>query len=78
MGFLLNLRLPFFPDGGERLMLIILPYALLLVATGILRAGVPGIVGGVALAIASLAGIWVFYTTPRYSAEDYRPVIRQI
>jgi len=35
IGFLLNLRLPFFPDGGERLLLFVLPHFLLLVADGI-------------------------------------------
>ena len=35
VGWLINLRLPFFPSGGERLLLITLPYLLLLLAYGI-------------------------------------------
>lgn len=76
--FLLNLRLPFFPDGGERLLLFVLPYAILLLAFGISRAGIVGIIGLVLLLVGAASGILVFFTTPRNAAEDYRPVIRQI
>jgi uncharacterized membrane protein len=85
VAFLINLRLPFFPDGGERVLLFVLPYFLLLVAAGVnalerqrrawstVGAGL-GVVG---LSIAALTGIWTFYTTPRYVDNDYRPLIRQ-
>lgn len=64
LGFLLNLRLPFFPEGGERLLLIVLPYFLLLIAAGVaalshkwLRYGLFSVL----LAI-SAAAILFFYT----------------
>lgn len=76
--FLLNLRLPFFPEGGERLLLFVLPYAILLIACGVDRAGAIGAAGLALLLIASIIGTWTYYTTPRYATEDYRPVIRRI
>ncbi len=41
LAFLLNLRFPFFPQGGERLLLVILPYFLMLITLGILGATRP-------------------------------------
>ncbi|MBX2999467.1 MAG: hypothetical protein KF893_13205 [Caldilineaceae bacterium] len=85
VAFLINLRLPFFPDGGERVLLFVLPFFLLLLASGMdtlwrrrsvwnrLGAGL----GWAGLSIAALTGIWTFYTVPRYAENDYRPLIRQ-
>jgi hypothetical protein len=81
LGWLINLRLPFFPAGGERLLLITLPYLLLLLAYGIDRTWKVAHLGKVAagaMAINAILGVAAFYTTPRYSADDYRPLIRQM
>jgi 4-amino-4-deoxy-L-arabinose transferase-like glycosyltransferase len=81
LGWLINLRLPFFPAGGERLLLVALPYLLLLLAYGIDRTWKVvhmGKVAAAALAINATIGIAAFYTTPRYAADDYRPLIRQM
>jgi hypothetical protein len=81
VGFLINLRLPFFPDGGERLLLFGLPYFLLLVALGIdhlWRQYRFGLLALLALLTSSAVGIGRFYTLPRASEHDYRPLIRQI
>ena len=80
LGWLINLRLPFFPAGGERLLLITLPYLLLLLAYGIDRTWAVAHLGKLAagaMAINATVGIAAFYTTPRYAADDYRPLIRQ-
>lgn len=84
-GFLLNLRLPFFPVGGERVLLFVLPYFLLLLAHWLddlmqthlawVRASVGGVLVG--LLLSAGAGVWNFYTVPRYTEDDYRPLIRQ-
>ncbi len=79
--YLINLRLPFFPDGGERLLLIVLPYALLLAAWVLDRLWQRYHLGKALLATLSasaLAGIFVFYVTPRYVQRDYRPIIAQV
>ena len=79
-GFLLNLRLPFFPAGGERVLLFTLPYALLLLAAAMDHLWSLWQVGKIALAAAMVAGavgIGLFYRTPRYVEHDYRPLIGQ-
>ncbi len=81
IGFVLNLRYPFFPAGGERLLLFVLPYFLLLVAAAIeqswqrWRMGLWALIG---LLISAGIGIATFYTTPRYAEHDYRPLIQQV
>ncbi len=80
-GWLVSLRYPFFPEGGERLLLFALPYALLLLALGIDRTWQVAFTGPAALAlllVAGVAGSVVYYMTPRYTADDYRPILRQI
>ncbi len=82
VGFLLNLRLPFFPEGGERVLLFALPYLLLLVADGLDRLRSAGRrldwgVGGGVWLLASAVGLWAFFSVPRYLDNDYRPLIRQ-
>jgi hypothetical protein len=81
LALLINFRLPFFPQGGERLLLFVLPYFLLLVSGGVDQTWQWWGVGRVVLMgllVSAGSGIWLFYTTPRYGADDYRPVIRQI
>jgi len=81
IGFLLNLRYPFFPEGGERLLLFVLPYFLLLVAAAIEQGWQHWRIGWwVALGLLLNAGIGMvtFYTTPRYAEHDYRPLIQQV
>lgn len=80
-GYLVNLRFPFFPDGGERLLLTVLPFFLLWLAWGIDRglhrtwaAALPAL----PLLLASASGIATFYTLPRYTDHDYRPIVRHI
>ncbi|GIV68378.1 hypothetical protein [Caldilinea sp.] len=80
-GWLVNLRFPFFPEGGERLLLFALPYALLLLAAGVDRFWSVASLGKMALllwVIAGAGGVVAFYVTPRYANEDYRPIVRQI
>lgn len=78
-GFLLNLRLPFFPEGGERLLLFLLPPFLLLTAYGLDAARPRALLwaGAAALAACAALGIAAFFRTPRYTEHDYRPVIAQ-
>jgi hypothetical protein len=79
--FLLNLRLPFFPEGGERLLLFILPFVLLLVARAadlaLDASRLAAAIAIAALVASGLLGALLFYTTPRYVEDDYRPIIGQ-
>lgn len=80
IGFLLNRRLPFFPEGGERLLLFVLPYALLLIARGLdrwwsWRVGKPALL---ALLLCAATGIATFYSLPRYRDRDYRPIVNHV
>lgn len=94
LGWLVNTGFPFFPERGERLLLLGLPLFLLLLALVVagdyrLEAASQGQAGEAqrrreSLAVASLyallAGVSLaaFYTTPRYAGEDYRPLIGQV
>lgn len=81
VAFVLNLHLPFFPIGGERLLLFVLPYFLLLLAEGFGRLWPRSWFAPLALAgllSGAVAGLWTFFTLPRYVEDDYRPLIRQI
>ncbi len=83
IGFGLNLRLPFFPEGGERVLLFVMPYFLLLVAWGVDRTFDAAGLGTAAVLLGMLllgagAGLFAFYTVARYSENDYRPLIRQV
>lgn len=78
LAYIANLRFPFFPEAGERLLLFILPYLLLLIAAAL--APRPGhhparrllLLG---LLLVAYLGVTTFYTTPRYTAHDYRPIV---
>lgn len=84
--FGVNRVYPFFPMGGERLLLFVLPYFLLLLAAAIdelwqQRHWAWRSVGGAALlllAATAMVGVGIFYTQPRYTEDDYRPLIRQL
>ncbi len=81
LAFLLNLRFPFFPEGGERLLLFVLPYYLLLISLGIFSLQ-PRSLWRAALLTPLLAagavGVAAFFTVPRYVEDDYRPIIAQV
>ena len=79
LGWLIGLTYPFFPDRGERLLLLALPAFVLLMAAGLdslWRRSRPAAWGTLAL-IGAVAGasLFAFYTTPRYATDDYRPLI---
>lgn len=84
--FLVNRVYPFFPVGGERLLLFVLPYFLLLLASALdelweQQRWLWRMMGGAALLLltaTALAGVGMFYTQARYMADDYRPLIRQL
>ncbi|MEZ4658911.1 MAG: glycosyltransferase family 39 protein [Caldilineaceae bacterium] len=80
ISFVINLFLPFAPEGGERLLLFVLPYFLLLLALGIAhnwhwRIGKPALL---LLTVSAATGVFTFYTLPRYAERDYRPVVGQM
>jgi len=82
LGFALNLRYPFFPERGERLMLLALPAFVLLAALALerlwaqqRRAGWLALGGLLLLSGLSLGG---FYALPRYTDDDYRPLITRV
>jgi len=82
-GFIINYLWPFFPIGGERMLLFILPYFLLLLAVTIDRGFISRytyIIWStlIGLLLCSGLAITTFYTTPRHIENDYRPLIRQI
>jgi len=79
LGWLIGLRYPFFPERGERLLLLALPAFLILAAAGLdallarprpLALATVGLIGAV-----SAASLAAFYVTPRYTEDDYRPLI---
>ena len=79
LGWLIGLRYPFFPERGERLLLLALPAFVLLAAAGLdalldrsrlLALATVGLIGAV-----SAASLAAFYVTPRYAEDDYRPLI---
>jgi 4-amino-4-deoxy-L-arabinose transferase-like glycosyltransferase len=82
LGYAISTRYPFFPDRGERLLLLALPPFILLVAASL--DGLWGRSRLAALATVGLAGtiavasLWGFYTVPRYAEDDYRPLLARI
>ena len=78
-GWLIGLRYPFFPQRGERLLLLALPPFILLLAAALdaLWARMRWVVIvtlGLVVAM-SAASLTAFYTVPRYAGDDYRPLI---
>ena len=94
LGWLVNLGYPFFPERGERLLLLGLPVFILLLATtwvppDPVRSPGQRIVvlpprGPLprlfvaGLALLAALSLAAFYTVPRYADEDYRPLIGQV
>lgn len=94
LGWLVNLAYPFFPERGERLMLLGLPVFLLLLAAAWIppdpvtskaqRLVLPPAQSRVPrlalVGLALLAGLSLaaFYIIPRYEDEDYRPLIDRV
>lgn len=79
LGWLIGLRYPFFPERGERLLLLALPAFVLLTAAAVesllLRWRTAGIVTlGLVGAVAG-ASLWGFYNVPRYADDDYRSLV---
>ncbi len=79
LGWLISLRAPFFPERGERLLILALPAFMLLAAAGLdaLRGRwrIAGYVMVGCVIAASAASLTAFYTVPRYTGDDYRPLI---
>jgi hypothetical protein len=79
LGWLIGLRYPFFPERGERLLLLALPPFVLLIAAGVDALWARWQVAGYATLalLGAVAGVSLvaFYTVPRYVADDYRPLI---
>jgi len=78
-GWLVGLRYPFFPERGERLMLLALPAFVLLAASGLDalwgRSQPAFYSSAAAIAVFCGASLHGFYTVPRYPSDDYRPLI---
>ncbi len=79
LGWLIGLRYPFFPERGERLLLLALPPFVLLMAAALdvlwTRARPAAWTALAFIAAASAASLGMFYTVPRYAGDDYRPLI---
>jgi hypothetical protein len=81
-GYGVNRVFPFNPAYYERALLLAAPAFWLLIAAGLiwLWDWQYLLVGTAALtmALAAAVSLTAFYTTPRYAAEDYRPLLRQV
>ena len=79
LGWLIGLRYPFFPERGERLLLLALPPFILLVAAALdalwVRARWAAIATLGLVVAMSAASLAAFYLVPRYPGDDYRPLI---
>ncbi len=79
LGWLISLRAPFFPERGERLLILALPPFVLLAAAGLgalwRRWRVAGYAALGLVVAASAASLAAFYTVPRYVNDDYRALI---
>jgi hypothetical protein len=80
--YLVNLIYPFHPIHNERLLLLVLPAFLVFVALGIdrlwHRRAILGALAIVIVATLSALSLYDFYTVPRYSNDDYRPLIAEM
>ena len=78
-GWLIGLRYPFFPERGERLLLLALPPFVLLAAAAVdalwARFRVAAYVTLSLIGAMAGASLLAFYTVPRYATDDYRPLI---
>ena len=89
VGYLLNLRFPFAPVHGERLLFFVAPVFWLWLATLLApsaetphAAAPPGRGGrggaGAVLVLTTIVALSAYYTTPRYVSEDYRPAMQEM
>lgn len=94
LGWLVNLNFPFFPDRGERLLLMGLPVYLLLASAAVLSSSsrfrdpesrilssntsFPAFASLLAFLLLAIVSLSAFYTVPRYADEDYRPLVGQV
>lgn len=86
VGFIINLRFPFTPVRGERLLASVAPILWLSVAALISPAGHDfmrraGLIQlALALGLITITGValWRFYATPRYTNDDYRPLVAEM
>jgi 4-amino-4-deoxy-L-arabinose transferase-like glycosyltransferase len=81
VGWLISLRYPFFPTGGERLLLIALPYAVLMTAfaiDGLATNRWSLLLLAAAPVAAGVLGVLTFFSSQRYQADDFRPLIRHM
>ncbi len=94
LGWLVNLTFPFFPERGERLLLLGLPLFILLIATTIAALWEsasthsdpststlhpsPSTLLLAPFLVLAALSLAAFYTVPRYPNEDYRPLIGQV
>jgi 4-amino-4-deoxy-L-arabinose transferase-like glycosyltransferase len=81
-GFLVNLVYPFTPAYFERTLLLVAPaYWLLLTAGGVWLWTRQRLVTGILVTVFGVimvGNLYLFFVTPRYSDEDYRPLLRQV
>ncbi len=79
LGFLVNLKFPFAPVHGERLLLLAAPFAWLLLSRAISAISHKERMAALAAVFAiSAVGLWALYTVPRYPKDDYRPLVARI
>ena len=80
-GFTMNMRYPFFPENGERLLLFVLPFLIAVIAWG------QGYGRGAQsvrlllltpILLLSLTGLITYYAQPRHVESDYRPIVSQV
>ena len=82
LGWLISLRAPFFPERGERLLILAQPAFVLLAAAGLealwMRWRIIGTITLGFVAATSVASLAAFYNAPRYADDDYRPLIAHV
>ncbi len=84
-GYLLNLRFPFAPVHGERLLLFVAPVLWLWLSELLMPAGSAALTNrrirlgtGIVLALCMTVALGAYYLTPRYAGEDYRPIMQEM
>jgi 4-amino-4-deoxy-L-arabinose transferase-like glycosyltransferase len=81
-GYAINVVYPFNPPGFERLLLLAAPAWELLLGAGCLylwsRRRWQGALAVVLVVGLSAASLFFFYTTPRYTEDDYRSLVAQV
>jgi len=86
VGFIINLRFPFTPVRGERLLASVAPILWLSIAAMVTPGGRRSprrsdlIQVALALGLITVTGaaLWRFFATPRYTNDDYRPLVAEM